>query len=143
MHKQKEGEREKVTKSLWAFFLPHLGRTFPFREPLIWRWGRRIETVQVRKEHKGLKKISKRSKRGWKLISVFRTRSYYCFAKWLTICSNLDKYALKLHSDDRDAASSVENFFFINLLSPRVFSFFLVKLRVVLLEHICPCLCSH
>ena len=32
MHTQKQerGEREKVTKSLRAFFLSHLGRTFPF-----------------------------------------------------------------------------------------------------------------
>ena len=33
--KQEREEREKVTKSLGAFFLPHLGRTFPFDEPLI------------------------------------------------------------------------------------------------------------
>ena len=35
--KQEGGERERVTKSLGAFFLPHLGRTFPFSKPLIWR----------------------------------------------------------------------------------------------------------
>ena len=35
--KTKRGEREKVTKSLGAFFLPHFGRTFPFSKPLI-RW---------------------------------------------------------------------------------------------------------
>ena len=40
--------------------------------------------------------------------SSFRMRSYCCFVKWLTTCSNLDEYALKVHSDDRDAASSVE-----------------------------------
>ena len=34
---KKEGEREKVTESLAALFLPHLGRTFPFSEPLILR----------------------------------------------------------------------------------------------------------
>ena len=34
--KTRRGEREKVTKSLRAFFLPHLGRTFPFSKPLIW-----------------------------------------------------------------------------------------------------------
>ena len=34
--KQKqEGERDKVTESLGAIFLPHLGRTFPFSKPLI------------------------------------------------------------------------------------------------------------
>ena len=35
--KTRKGEREKVTKSLEAFFLPNLGRTFPFSKPLIWR----------------------------------------------------------------------------------------------------------
>ena len=36
--KQKQGgERDKVTKSLRALFLPHLGRTFPFSKPLIQR----------------------------------------------------------------------------------------------------------
>ena len=39
-----------------------------------------------------------------------RTRSYYYFVEWLTTYSNLDKCALKLHSDDRDAASSVKTF---------------------------------
>ena len=34
--KQKQGgEREKVTKSLRALFLPHLRRTFLFSKPLI------------------------------------------------------------------------------------------------------------
>ena len=32
--KTKKGEREKVTKSLGAFFLPHLGGTFPLSKPL-------------------------------------------------------------------------------------------------------------
>ena len=36
--KQKqEKEREKVIESLGALFFPHLGRNFPFSEPLIWR----------------------------------------------------------------------------------------------------------
>ena len=35
--KKKKGEREIVTESLGAFFLPHLGRIFPFSKPLIWR----------------------------------------------------------------------------------------------------------
>ena len=35
--KTRRGEREKVTKSLGAFFLPHLERTFPFSKPLT-RW---------------------------------------------------------------------------------------------------------
>ena len=40
----------------------------------------------------------------------FQTRAYYCFVEWLTTCSNQDKYALKLHSDYRNAASFVETF---------------------------------
>ena len=35
--KTRKGEREKVIESLGAFFLPHLGRTFPFSKPLIQR----------------------------------------------------------------------------------------------------------
>ena len=35
--KQERGEIEKVTKSLRAFCLPHVGRTFSFDKPLIWR----------------------------------------------------------------------------------------------------------
>ena len=31
-----EGERENMTESLGALFLPHLGRTFSFSKPLIW-----------------------------------------------------------------------------------------------------------
>ena len=53
--KTRRGEREKVNKSLETFFFPHLRRTFPFYKPLIWQWGGRIETVQVRKEYEGFK----------------------------------------------------------------------------------------
>ena len=35
--KKKKGEKEIVTESLGAFFLPHIGRIFPFSKPLIWR----------------------------------------------------------------------------------------------------------
>ena len=70
--KKREREREKVTQSLGAFFLPHLGRTFLFSKPLIRRCGGRVKTIQVQKEHKAFVKISKRSKRGWKLILVSR-----------------------------------------------------------------------
>ena len=38
--------------------------------------------------------------------SSFRMRAYYCFVEWPTTYSNLDDYALKLHSDDRDVAFS-------------------------------------
>ena len=44
--------------------------------------------------------------------SGFRTKAYYCFFVWLTTCSNLDEYALKLHNDDRNAASFIETFCF-------------------------------
>ena len=37
-------------------------------------------------------------------------RPYYYFVEWLTTYSNLDEYALMLHSDNRNAASSVETF---------------------------------
>ena len=40
----------------------------------------------------------------------FRMRTYYCFVVWLITCNNLDEYALKLHSDDRNAVSFVETF---------------------------------
>ena len=33
--RERERERERETKSLGAFFLPLLGRTFPFSKPLI------------------------------------------------------------------------------------------------------------
>ena len=59
--------------------------------------------------------------------SGFQMRLYCCSVEWLTTCSNLDEYALKLYSDDKYA-----DFFFIllviNLLSPRVSSLFLSRL---------------
>ena len=61
-----------MIESLGAFFFPHLGRTFLFSEPLIWWRGGRVKTTQVRNEHDGYKKISKRSKKRWKLILVSR-----------------------------------------------------------------------
>ena len=42
--------------------------------------------------------------------SSFQMRSYCYFVEWLTTCSNLDKYALKLRSDDRDVASFIKTF---------------------------------
>ena len=70
--KQKQEEREEMIKSFRAFFLSNLGRTFSLSKPLNQQWGRRIETVQIWKKHEGFKKISKGSKRGWKLILVSR-----------------------------------------------------------------------
>ena len=43
--KTRRGEREKVTKSLGAFFFPHLRRTFPFCNDSVVKG--RIETVQA------------------------------------------------------------------------------------------------
>ena len=80
-----------MTKSLRAFFLPHFGRTFPFSEPLIGGKG---------EELKPFKRLE--------TDSSFQTRSYCCFVEWLTICSNLDEYALKLHNDEKDTAFSVK-----------------------------------
>ena len=42
--------------------------------------------------------------------SGFRMKAYYCFVEWLTTYSNLDEYALKFHSDDKNVASSVKIF---------------------------------
>ena len=42
--------------------------------------------------------------------SSFRIKAYYCFVGWLTTCSNLDEYALKIHSDDRNETSFVKTF---------------------------------
>ena len=42
--------------------------------------------------------------------SVFQMRSYCCSIEWLTTCSNLVEYALKLHNDDRDDASYIYTF---------------------------------
>ena len=75
--KNKKRER-KVTESLGALFLPHLGRTFPSSKPLNRRWKGRIKTVQVRKEHEGFEKITKGSERGLKLILV--PRCYHAVA---------------------------------------------------------------
>ena len=77
--KNKNTNREnKVIESLGAIFLPHIGRTFPLIKPLNRRWGGRIETVQVRNEHEGFEKISKRSKRGLELILA--SRCYHAIA---------------------------------------------------------------
>ena len=48
--------------------------------------------------------------------SSFRARAYYCFVEWQTTCSNLDESALKLHGDDRNAASLVKTFLLLTFL---------------------------
>ena len=68
--REREKERNKVIESLGAIFLPHLERTFPLSEPLNRQWRERIEIIQVRKEHESFEKISKGSKKEWKLILV-------------------------------------------------------------------------
>ena len=50
-----------MIKSLGALFLPYPGRTLPLITLLNQRWGGRIKTVQVWKEHEGVEKISKSS----------------------------------------------------------------------------------
>ena len=40
----------------------------------------------------------------------FPMRSYYCSVEWLTTYSNQVEYVQLLHSDDRDATSSVQAF---------------------------------
>ena len=42
----------------------------------------------------------------------FQMRAYYCFHEWLNTYSYLDKYALKLRSEDRNAASFIETFYY-------------------------------
>ena len=106
------GEREKVIESLWAFFFPYFGRTFPLRGPLI-RWWRgetwnRSNLKGTWRPWEDLQEEKKRIETDF----GFQTKAYYCFVKWLTTCSNLDEYALKLHSDDRNAASFVKTFCF-------------------------------
>ena len=62
MHKQKEGEREKVTKSLLAFFLPHLGRTFSLSGPLIYCEGEELKPFKFKRNMRAFR----RSPRGAK-----------------------------------------------------------------------------
>ena len=42
--------------------------------------------------------------------SGFQMRLYCCSVEWLTTCNNLDEYALKLYSDDKDADFFVYTF---------------------------------
>ena len=63
-NKKQEERKRKVIESLETLFLSHPGRTFHLIKTLNRRWGGRIKTVQVRKEHEGFEKISKGSKRG-------------------------------------------------------------------------------
>ena len=123
---RREWER-KVIKSLGALFLPHLGRTFHLIKPLN-RWGGRIKTVQVRKEHKGFEKISKGSKRGLKLILA--SRCYHA----ITLLSG--KSLILIWSSMIDNSTMMTEMLLllfrllrVSLLSPRVLSFLLILLK--------------
>ena len=124
---RREWER-KVIKSLGALFLPHSGRTFPLIKPLNRRWGRRIKTVQVWKEHESFEKISKESKRGLKLILA--SKCYHAVA----LLSGKPLIAI-WSSMTGDSTMMTEMLLLlfrllrVSLLSPRVFSFLLILLR--------------
>ena len=60
--KQEREEREKVTKSLGAFFLPHLGRTFPFSKPLIWGEGEELKPFKFERNMRALSRSPRRAK---------------------------------------------------------------------------------
>ena len=126
---QKNMNRErKVIESLGALFLPHLGRTFPSRKPLN-RWLRgRIKPIQVRKEHEGFEEISKRSKRGLKLILV--PRCYHAVAllsgkPLVAIWSSITGSSIIM----TEMLLLLFRLLRVSLLSPRVFNIFLLKLR--------------
>ena len=63
MHTQKEREREKVTKSLRAFFLPHLERTFPFGEPLIGGEGEELKSFKFKRNIRALRRSPRGAKK--------------------------------------------------------------------------------
>ena len=68
--------------------------------------------------------------------------THYCSVEWLTTYSNLDECVPKLHSDDRNAASFFETFYYCLSQSQgsQSLSF---QPQEVLLEQIFTCLCSH
>ena len=129
MHKQKHKEIEKkVIKSLGAIFLPLTWRTFPLIKPLNWWWGGRSKTVQVQKEHEGLENISKRSKRGLKLILA--SRCYHVVAllsgkPLIAIWSSMTGNSIMM----TEMLLLLFRVLRISLFSPRVFYIFLLKLR--------------
>ena len=126
-HTKTRRER-KVTESLEALFLPHIGRIFLSSKPLNRWWRRRIKTVQVQKEHEGFEKISKGSKRGLKLILVPRCYQAVALlsgkplvAIWSSMTGNstmMTEMLLLLFRLLR-----------VSLLSHRVFNIFLLKFR--------------
>ena len=126
-YKNKRIER-KVIESLETLFLPHPRRTLPLIKPLNRRWGGRIKTVQVRKEHEGFKKISKRSKRGLKLILV--PKCYHVVAL-LSGKSLVAIWSSMIGSSTMMTEMMLLLFRLsrVRLLSLRVFNIFLLKLK--------------
>ena len=125
--KNKKIER-KVIESLGTLFLPHPGRTLHLIKTMNRRWGGRIKTVQVQKEHEGFEKISKGSKRGLKLMLA--SRCYHAVAllsgkPFVAIWSTM--------SDSSTMMTEMLLFLFrllrVILLSPRVFNIFLLMFR--------------
>ena len=126
-HTKTRRER-KVTESLGALFLPHLRRTFPSSKPLNRQWRGKIKTVQVQKEYKGFEKISKGSKRGLKLILV--PRCYHAIAllsgkPLVAIWSSMTGSSTMM----TEMLLLLFRLLRVNLLSPRVFNIFLLKLK--------------
>ena len=129
MHTQKQEERKrKVIESLGALFLPLPRRIFPLIKPLNRRWGGRIKTIQVQKEHEGFEKISKGSKKGLKLILA--SRCYHVVALlsgkpliaiWLSMTGNSTMMTEML--------LLLFRFLRVSLLSLKVFSFLLILIR--------------
>ena len=64
MHTQKQEreEKEKVTKSLGAFFLPYLGRTFLFCKPLSSGEGEEFKPFKFERNMRALSRSPRRAK---------------------------------------------------------------------------------
>ena len=129
MQKQKQEERNiKVIESLEALFLPYPGRTFSLIKPLNRRWGRRIKTVQLRKEHEGFEKISKGSKRGLKLILA--SICYHAIAllsgkPFVAIWSSMTDSSIMM----TEMLLLLFRLLRVSLLNPWVLTFFLSNIR--------------
>ena len=54
--KTRRGEKEKVIKSLGAFFLQHLERTFHFSKPLIQWWGEELKLFKFERNMRALRR---------------------------------------------------------------------------------------
>ena len=126
--KTRREKKWKVIESRGVLFLPHPRRTFSLIKPLNWRWGGRIKTVQVQKEHEGFEKISKGSKRGLKLILA--SICYYVVAllsgkPLMAIWSSMTNNSIMM----TEMLLLLFRLLRVSLLSPRVLSFLLILLR--------------